>query len=363
MLNRQKSITIAVLLTIGISIFPKISYSAEAPAKKPASLVKTVSGVEEFKKLIDTSGNRLLMFDLYADWCMPCRMLSPTLEEIAKEYPSKVSVYKINTDKNPDIAQGLGVTGIPFVVFVKNKTGVHAMTGVQPKAEYIRAINMFSASSPDTTENTDIPDGTLIEGVRVIKLTTATTPGDLYVYRGETVKIIIDKVDIPYSISIPQYSISSDAVIGQNLEVSFKAEDIGVFPIFCNGKCPSGNGSNYGRIIVMQYKGEGKFSELDVKSAKTLITTKKALILDVRTPAEYHKGHIAGAKLIPLQQLESRWKEIENYKDTDILVYCRSGNRSTVASQILVKQGFTKLHNLRHGVIGWEKAGEKLVAE
>jgi len=301
----------------------------------------------------------LLMFDLYADWCMPCRILSPMLEEIAKENKDKVTVYKINVDKNPQIAGGLGVTGIPYVVFVKSKTGVHAITGVQTKAAYVRAIDVLVDA--DVEKPADTPDGEIVDGVRVIKLTTATSPGNIMVYRGETVKLIIEKVAFPYSIHIPEYDVSKEADVGKHLEVTFKAKDIGVFDMFCNGKCPSGDGARYGQIVVMQYAGEGKFKEMTVKEALALIKKSDPLILDVRTPNEYYSGHIKGAKLIPLQQLESRWKEIEKYKDKNILVYCRSGNRSTVASEILVEKGFTKLHNLRHGVIGWRKAGEKLV--
>jgi rhodanese-related sulfurtransferase len=61
--------------------------------------------------------------------------------------------------------------------------------------------------------------------------------------------------------------------------------------------------------------------------------------------------------------LESRWREIEAHKDRDVLVYCRSGNRSTVASEILVRHGFKRLYNLRRGIKGWRKAGEKLVTD
>jgi rhodanese-related sulfurtransferase len=143
------------------------------------------------------------------------------------------------------------------------------------------------------------------------------------------------------------------------MEVTFKAKETGVFQVFCNGDCPTGDGSRYGRIIVMDYEpaGDASFTELDAKESKKLIAEKKPLILDVRTPQEYHRSHIAGAKLIPLQQLDKRVSEIADHKKRDILLYCRSGNRSTVAAQILERQGFKKLHHLRPGIIGWQNAG------
>jgi thioredoxin len=326
------------------------------PGKKGESLVTTISSVDQLNRVIAEAKDRLLMFDLYADWCMPCKILSPMLEEIAKEQKDNVTVYKINVDKNPEIAGAFGVSGIPFVVYVKNQKGVHAFTGVQSKDTYIRAINLLAKGD----EERDItPNGKLVNGARHIQLSTAAAPGNIYVYRGETVKLIFDNIDFPYSLHIPQYKISENGEVGKKMEITFKAKDIGVFPMFCNGKCPTGDGAHYGKIVVMQYKSSGKaqFTELTAEQAKTFIDEKKPFILDVRTPNEYYSGYIEGAKLLPLQQLNERISELDAYKDKDVLVYCRSGNRSTVASQILIKNGFKKLYNLRPGIAGWQRAG------
>lgn len=77
------------------------------------------------------------------------------------------------------------------------------------------------------------------------------------------------------------------------------------------------------------------------------------LLLDVRTPEEYNEGNIEGSVLIPVTELESRLSEIEEYKDKTVLVYCRSGNRSVTASNILIDNGFTNVHNLLTGYNGW----------
>ncbi len=124
-----------------------------APIKQPQYVVITIQTEAEFKALIDTSGDRLLIFDLYADWCKPCKILSPVLEELAKENRHKASFFKVNIDKHKRIGSMFRVAGIPFVVFVKNKQGVHSLTGVMPKERYQQAINKFSADtgdSPDT---------------------------------------------------------------------------------------------------------------------------------------------------------------------------------------------------------------------
>jgi len=358
------------LLPIGSLLFT-LAYCAEKPESKPAvqaapsalkpaqkSLVRHLDGVDALNRVVENSGDTLLIFDLYADWCMPCRMISPILEQIAADFRDRAVVYKINTDKNQQIAQALRVQGIPYVLYVKNKEAVQAFTGVQPKETYIRAIDTYTAKKPAAAAAAqDRPDGDLVNGERVIKLTTMTTPGNLYVYRGETVKIVVEKVDIPYSISIPGFNAAAEANPGKDLVITFKAETVGVFPMFCNGQCPAGDGSRFGQITVMQYEGGAgsDFTELTAQEASRFIAEKKPFILDVRTPNEFYSGYIEGATLLPLQQLQQRVSELNKHKDREILVYCRTGNRSTVAAEILHRAGFTKLYNLRPGIVGWQK--------
>lgn len=81
------------------------------------------------------------------------------------------------------------------------------------------------------------------------------------------------------------------------------------------------------------------------------------LLVDVRTPQEFAEGHIAGSVNIPLQDLTARMSEIP--KDTNAVIYCRSGNRSGQAMQILANAGYTKIYDLG-GVIAWTGAGYPL---
>ncbi|MBD3242348.1 MAG: hypothetical protein GF331_17280 [Chitinivibrionales bacterium] len=333
---------------------------ASSESKKPEKAIVEISGVEQLQSVLDSSKDRLLVFDMYADWCMPCRILGPLLEKVAGEQADKADFYKVNVDKNPEIAAAFGVRGIPFVVFVRNRIGLEALTGVQPAATYVRTINRLVQETADV--NADTPNGEIVDGVRVIRLNTEMAPGNLYVYRGETVKLIIERVSFPYSIHIPAYDVAQEADQGSDLVVTFKAEDIGVFPVFCNGNCPVGDGSRFGQIVVMQYEAEGdaSFKELTAKQAKAFVGSRKPLVLDVRTPKEYYAGHIPGAALIPLSQLQDRFNEIDEYKDRPVLLYCRSGNRSTVAAQILVRNGFKDLYHLRPGLKGWASEGYKV---
>ena len=75
--------------------------------------------------------------------------------------------------------------------------------------------------------------------------------------------------------------------------------------------------------------------------------------LDVRTNGEYSDGHIPNSIHIPLQDIQSRISEIEKIKDKKIIVYCRSGARSSMASKTLLKEGFD-VSNLTGGIMSWK---------
>jgi thioredoxin len=338
------------------------STQSPAPTVTTGTAVTVIQSEDSFMKIIEEP-NKLMVFDLYADWCGPCKVLSPMLEKIAEGNKDKAAFYKINVDQQPRLSALFKVRGIPYVVFLKNKTIHYALTGLYPKDAYVKVINRLSEKGDE--ELASGPDGKIINGIRVIPFKAGINPRSIYVYRGETVKLTIDKQGYPFSVHLPDFGISQKAGKDEGLEITFKAKKIGVFPIFCNGNCPAGDGALHGKIIVMQYKaaGEAVFKELTAAEAKNLIETNQPLILDVRTPNEYYSGHIAGATLIPLQQLSQRLSEIQQYKDKEILIYCRSGNRSTVASEILIESGFKKLYNLRSGILGWQKEGFEIQKE
>ncbi|MBX0313189.1 MAG: rhodanese-like domain-containing protein [Sulfurihydrogenibium sp.] len=88
---------------------------------------------------------------------------------------------------------------------------------------------------------------------------------------------------------------------------------------------------------------------------------KDVIILDVRTPQEYQEEHISNAINIPVQILGQQLDKLKNFKDKKILVYCRSGHRSAIASQILDRAGFKNVYNLKGGLFEWKASGLPLV--
>ncbi|AGK60690.1 thioredoxin [Archaeoglobus sulfaticallidus PM70-1] len=92
---------------------------------------------------------KLVVVDFWAEWCMPCRMLTPILEKVEKEYDGKVEFAKVNTDENPALASRFGIFSIPTVLMFYDGEIVNAFVGALPegavKHEIEKALKKVSA--------------------------------------------------------------------------------------------------------------------------------------------------------------------------------------------------------------------------
>jgi thioredoxin len=86
-------------------------------------------------------GERPVVVDFYADWCMPCRRLAPILREIAHYYHGEVDFYSIDVDDNPDIADTFMIRSIPFLLICPLEGEPKSVIGLYSQQEYIRVIN------------------------------------------------------------------------------------------------------------------------------------------------------------------------------------------------------------------------------
>ncbi len=101
--------------------------------------MKIISTPDFQKEVLEHKGVALV--DFYADWCGPCRILGPMLEEIDKQNKDKnVKLLKINVDENQQLAGMFGVMSIPTVIIFKDGKVVEQKVGVQPKEMYINAL-------------------------------------------------------------------------------------------------------------------------------------------------------------------------------------------------------------------------------
>lgn len=78
--------------------------------------------------------DKVVMVDFWAEWCGPCRMIGPVVEELAKEYDGKAVVGKLNVDENPQVSMNFGVRSIPTILFFKGGKLVDKQVGVVPKS-------------------------------------------------------------------------------------------------------------------------------------------------------------------------------------------------------------------------------------
>jgi rhodanese-related sulfurtransferase len=99
-----------------------------------------------------------------------------------------------------------------------------------------------------------------------------------------------------------------------------------------------------------------KYKQVNTAEAVRLLNQDDSVVLDVREDAEVRTGKIKGAKHIPLAQLKTRLAELDSAKTKPVLVYCRSGNRSSHACNQLTKAGFSNVSNLAGGISAWESA-------
>ena len=87
-----------------------------------------------------------VLLDLWADWCGPCHMLAPTIDQLSSEMAGRVKVAKLNIDENPATANRFGVRSIPTLLVLKSGKEVDRLVGVQPKQEILRRLERVIAS-------------------------------------------------------------------------------------------------------------------------------------------------------------------------------------------------------------------------
>jgi rhodanese-related sulfurtransferase len=188
--------------------------------------------------------------------------------------------------------------------------------------------------------------GRLENGYRILTIPTGATPLAFTVYRGDYVKFEIPADSGDSLLVIPELKVEQRLPHRLAEARHITMRQAGVVPFTLNNRP--------GTITVVDFK-RPNYRELTAAEAADLIERFEPLILDVRTPREYQSGHLPDAFLLPVQELQANINRLASYREREILIYCATGNRSTVAAKILLDGGFKQITNLRHGLVDWQR--------
>lgn len=102
-----------------------------------------ILGDENFEQEVENS-NQVVLVDFYADWCGPCKMLGPVIDELAEENDGKSKIAKINVDQQRNLAKRFRVMSVPSILFFKDGKEVDRMVGAQSKEDLLAKINSLA---------------------------------------------------------------------------------------------------------------------------------------------------------------------------------------------------------------------------
>ncbi len=100
-----------------------------------------VATKDNFNQVINGGANPIIV-DFWASWCVPCRMISPILEEVASERAGALTVVKVNVDENPGLAAEYGVMSIPTLIRFQNGQETSRVVGALPKAQLLKRLGL-----------------------------------------------------------------------------------------------------------------------------------------------------------------------------------------------------------------------------
>lgn len=99
-------------------------------------------------------GDKPALIDFYADWCGPCKMVAPVLEDLAKDYDGKMNIYKVNTEEEQELASVFGIRSIPSFLFIPLNDQPQMAMGALPKETFIKAFkDVLGVEKGDVRQN------------------------------------------------------------------------------------------------------------------------------------------------------------------------------------------------------------------
>ena len=122
----------------------------EAATKAMMSSITEPIGLTDSNFANEISKYPIMLVDFWAPWCGPCRMVSPIIEQLSREYSGKVAFGKVNVDENQKIAASFGIQSIPTLMIFRNGKAVDVMVGALPKAQIEMKLKQQISSNNDS---------------------------------------------------------------------------------------------------------------------------------------------------------------------------------------------------------------------
>jgi rhodanese-related sulfurtransferase len=215
----------------------------------------------------------------------------------------------------------------------------------------ISLLSLLIGCGRDEAPTETTISGRLEQGLRVLTIDAADRNQTFRIYRGDYVRPV--RADgAAFRLTIPGLEVERNFPATADEKPYFTASAAGVYAFTA--------GDAAGSIEVVEYRA-ASFRDVTATEAAAFIAENEPLILDVRTRREFDDGRLEGAVLLPIQELQHRIGELSAHKERPVFIYCRTGNRSTVASKLLVDAGHRQVVNLRNGIVDWERRGMTVV--
>ena len=136
---KMKGLIIAVVVIAVVAVLIIRSYNKmkNAPAVADSELIEHLTA----QNFAHKTKNGIVLVDFWADWCMPCKMMAPILNDVAQATDGTASIYKLNVDEQQQVAARYGIRNIPTMILFKDGKEVERIIGVKPKDYIISSIN------------------------------------------------------------------------------------------------------------------------------------------------------------------------------------------------------------------------------
>lgn len=151
-MNKIVTLFVAILFTMHlVAAEPQTKEKVSTIELTKATFLQKVFNYEENPQEWKYNGDKPAIIDFYATWCGPCRITSPILNSLAAEYDGEIYIYKIDVDKEPELARMFGVQSIPMFLFIPMNENPQVAMGALPKESFREAINTFLLKKVATT--------------------------------------------------------------------------------------------------------------------------------------------------------------------------------------------------------------------